>query len=155
MKLLLSIVLIVAVVFVVYLFWQGMQSKSGQAPGLTANGQLSRCGEKPNCRCTEYAEDASHFSAPLPLNTSTAVAALARMKTVIQAEGGEIITENTHYLAATFTSAVFGFVDDLELRVDAESGVMHLRSASRVGYSDMGANQKRINALIAAYEATE
>jgi uncharacterized protein (DUF1499 family) len=39
------------------------------------------------------------------------------------------------------------FVDDLEIRIDSTQKVIHIRSASRVGYSDMGVNRKRTELL--------
>jgi len=46
---------------------------------------------------------------------------------------------------------LFGFVDDLEIRIDAEVSVIHLRSASRVGKSDLGANRKRVEMIKKSY----
>jgi uncharacterized protein (DUF1499 family) len=65
--------------------------------------------------------------------------------------GGSIQAENENYLAATFSSTIFGFVDDLELRIDPVQKVIHIRSASRVGYSDAGVNRKRIALLRKTY----
>jgi uncharacterized protein (DUF1499 family) len=58
--------------------------------------------------------------------------------------GGKIMHEDDYYLWATFSTKIFRFVDDLELRMDENNGVIHIRSGSRVGYSDMGANRRRI-----------
>jgi uncharacterized protein (DUF1499 family) len=69
------------------------------------------------------------------------------LKTIIGELGGRIQVENADYLAATFTSTVFRFVDDLELRIDRDQKTIHLRSASRVGRSDLGANRKRVEHL--------
>ncbi|PZO25782.1 MAG: DUF1499 domain-containing protein, partial [Betaproteobacteria bacterium] len=41
----------------------------------------------------------------------------------------------------------FGFVDDVEFRIDQGSGLLHVRSASRVGYSDLDANRKRVEQI--------
>ena len=48
------------------------------------------------------------------------------------------------YLHAEFKSALLGFVDDVQFMADPAAGVIHMRSASRVGYSDLGANRKRV-----------
>jgi uncharacterized protein (DUF1499 family) len=61
--------------------------------------------------------------------------------------GGSVQVEHDSYLAATFTSSIFGFVDDLEIRVDSERKTIHLRSASRVGHGDGGVNRKRTERL--------
>jgi uncharacterized protein (DUF1499 family) len=61
--------------------------------------------------------------------------------------GGVISRLEDDYLAAMFETTLFRFVDDVELRLDAEAGVIHIRSASRVGRSDLGANRKRVAVL--------
>ena len=59
-----------------------------------------------------------------------------------------MVREKDNYFAATYHSGVFGFVDDLEVRIDEATKQIHIRSASRVGYSDMGANMKRVRSLV-------
>ncbi len=61
--------------------------------------------------------------------------------------GGNIEKETDGYLWATFTSRLFRFVDDLELRMDKMSHNIHVRTASRVGYSDLGVNRERVQNL--------
>jgi uncharacterized protein (DUF1499 family) len=60
---------------------------------------------------------------------------------------GTIHSEGNNYLAATFSSRIFRFVDDFEIRVDPALKIVHIRSASRVGRGDMGINKKRLNCL--------
>jgi uncharacterized protein (DUF1499 family) len=73
------------------------------------------------------------------------------LKAVIGDMGGTIQTEQADYLAATFPSPLFGFVDDLEIRFNPTAGLIHMRSASRVGRGDMGVNRKRIETLKAMF----
>ncbi len=73
--------------------------------------------------------------------------AWSRLKDGIRVMGGSIQVEDDNYLAATFASSIFGFVDDLEIRVDSEHKTIHLRSASRVGHGDGGVNRKRVEQL--------
>lgn len=56
-----------------------------------------------------------------------------------------LVEEDAEYLHYVVTSALFRFKDDLEFH--ATDGVVHVRSASRVGYSDLGANRKRVEKL--------
>ena len=58
-----------------------------------------------------------------------------------------IVEQNGDYLHATASSALFGFVDDLELHADAERGVLQARSVSRLGDSDLGVNGRRLATL--------
>ena len=58
-----------------------------------------------------------------------------------------VVVATESYLRAEITSLVFRFVDDLELLIDQEQGVIHVRSASRVGQYDLGANRRRVEDL--------
>jgi uncharacterized protein (DUF1499 family) len=66
------------------------------------------------------------------------LAVLGSMKRV------EIVTREEGYLHAEFTSAVFRFVDDVEFSIDDRNNVIHVRSASRLGFSDLGVNRRRV-----------
>ena len=61
--------------------------------------------------------------------------------------GGQIEKDDGDYLHAVFISTVFRFRDDLELRQDAAHSRIQVRSASRIGYSDLGVNRKRVEKL--------
>ena len=65
--------------------------------------------------------------------------------------GARIVTRKPDYVHAEFQSRMIGFVDDLELQVDAAAQVIHVRSASRLGRRDFGVNRARIEALRAAF----
>jgi uncharacterized protein (DUF1499 family) len=58
-----------------------------------------------------------------------------------------IVKKTDTYLHAEFRSRVFRFVDDLELLLDPATGVVAIRSASRIGYSDLGVNRRRVATL--------
>jgi uncharacterized protein (DUF1499 family) len=76
------------------------------------------------------------------------------LKEIIQAlERTTIIEETDDYLYAEFKSATMGYVDDVEFYIDRENKMIHVRSASRVGYGDFGVNRERIEAIRAAFEA--
>jgi uncharacterized protein (DUF1499 family) len=75
-------------------------------------------------------------------------AALAALLLVIQATPrSQVLEQGDGYLHATVSSALFGFVDDLELYADASRGVLQARSVSRLGDSDLGVNASRLAAL--------
>lgn len=65
----------------------------------------------------------------------------------------EVLQQANGYLHATQSSALFGFVDDLELYADPEHGLLQARSVSRLGDSDLGVNARRLAALEAALRA--
>ena len=71
--------------------------------------------------------------------------AMERLIEVIQEmKRCRIITMEDHYIHAEFTSAFFRFVDDVEFYFDSEAKIIHMRSASRIGYSDFGVNRQRM-----------
>ena len=121
-------------------------SRSGEAIGLI-EGRLAKCPDKPNCVCSEFTTDTSHFIEPIIISQGGIEVTLSSLKDGISEMGGSIQVEHDNYLAATFTSSIFGFVDDLEIRIDGEQKTIHLRSASRVGRGDGGVNRKRIERL--------
>lgn len=132
--------------FLALFFILGVMSKSGKAPGLI-DGRLSPCPDKPNCVCSEHKDDAGHYVEPVFIPENNTLDTLPVLKNVIQGMGGSIQAESDNYLAATFSSAIFGFVDDLEIRIDTDQEVIHMRSASRVGHGDMGVNRHRTELL--------
>lgn len=112
--------------------------------GLSQN-QLLPCPSTPNCVCSEYPGQ-SCFSEPLGFATLSDEA-WQQVRKIIIAMGGRIVEDKNYYLHAEFTSRFFRFVDDLELRLDEKAKVIHFRSASRIGKSDLGVNRKRIDEL--------
>jgi uncharacterized protein (DUF1499 family) len=69
------------------------------------------------------------------------------IRTVIEGLGGKIIHSEPTYLWATFSSKLFGFVDDVELRMEPEEKLIHIRSGARVGYFDFGVNRNRVEKI--------
>lgn len=63
-----------------------------------------------------------------------------------------VVATTDDYLHVEFTSALLRFVDDVEFRVDVDAGVIHVRSASRVGRYDFGVNRRRVEAIRDAFE---
>ena len=122
-----------------------------QPPTLGATaGRLLPCPDSPNCVCSQD-PDADHQIAPLAF-TGPGPAALARLKAVVLAQPRAKLTgERDGYLRAEFTSRIFRFVDDVEFLLDEPAKVIHVRSASRVGPSDLGVNRKRVEQLREAF----
>lgn len=121
---------------------------AGKRPTNTGvqSGQLAPCPSTPNC-VNSKSQDAEHRIEPLTYN-STPTQAMADLKTVIQnQERTKIITETENYLYAEFTSKLMGFVDDVEFLLDDSAKVIHVRSASRLGKSDLGVNRQRIETI--------
>lgn len=115
-----------------------------------ATGQLLACPATPNC-VNSKGLDAEHKITPLTY-TSSAEDAFNTLKTVVQSfKQSAIAQETDNYLYAEFTIPVVGFVDDVEFLLDKDAQVIHVRSASRLGESDLGVNRKRIETIRAKF----
>jgi uncharacterized protein (DUF1499 family) len=123
-------------------------SFSGKRPETLGvkDGKLAACPGTPNC-VSSQAADAEHKVDAIAYTTS-ASEAFAQLKSTIQGmERAEIINESNNYLYAEFTSGLMGFVDDVEFYVDDSAKVIQVRSASRLGQSDLGVNRKRVEEI--------
>ncbi len=104
------------------------------------NGRLTACPESPNC-VSSFESDAKHGIQPLQ-------ASLRQVEQVLLGlDEANIVESGNGYLHAEFTSRLMRYVDDVEFLEDSTAGVIHVRSASRLGYSDLGANRKRIEKI--------
>lgn len=116
------------------------------------DGKLAPCPRSPNC-VSSQSVDKEHFAAPLTY-TGSAPQALAALKNIILGmKRTNIVEEHDAYIHAEFTSALWRFVDDVEFSIDDAAKVIHLRSASRLGTSDLGVNRKRVEAIRDAWTA--
>ena len=115
-------------------------------------GQLAGCPDSPNCVCSHLTQvDKVHSIDPITYN-STPAAALAKLKSIVQAmPKSQIITESDNYFYAEFASQLMGYVDDVEFLVYENPQVIHVRSASRLGKSDLGVNRKRVEEIRAKF----
>lgn len=114
-------------------------------------GRLLDCPGSPNCVNSQADEGQDAHVAPLAFEGEPAQAwadALAVAKALPRCA---VVEEREGYAWLEVSSAVLGFVDDLELALDAAASCVHVRSASRVGYSDLGVNRRRVEALRAAF----
>jgi len=143
--------LVLLSLIVVAAFSMGVYSHNPPELGLV-HGKLSPCPDKPNC---VYSEDdtanAQNRIQPLSTVGMENAAAWANLINAVKASGGSIQQYSDTYLHATFTSSLFHFVDDVEARLDADNGTIHIRSASRVGHSDLGMNRKRVEKIRLEY----
>ena len=113
--------------------------------------RLAPCGEAPNCVSTGETRE-SHRVEPIAFADDSEAAFERALAAVNELPGARVVVAEDGYIHAECRSRIFRFVDDLELQVDAEAGLIRVRSASRVGYSDMGVNRRRVESLRAALE---
>lgn len=122
-------------------------SCAGQRPANIGihKDRLADCPSKPNC-VSSQAADADHAVAPLRYQGEKKAAFKRLKKIVASLERSTIVAESDNYLHIEFKSAIMGFVDDVEFYFPKEK-VIHVRSASRLGYSDLGVNRKRVGQI--------
>lgn len=118
------------------------------------DGKLAPCPNTPNC-VSSQSVDTTHKIEPLTY-TSSSGEAFAKLSLAIATQPRtKIITSSPNYLYVEFTSAIMGFVDDVEFYLDADASLIHVRSASRLGKSDLGVNRKRIETIRAKLKELE
>ncbi|MEQ1545562.1 DUF1499 domain-containing protein [Methyloglobulus sp.] len=105
--------------------------------------KLPPCLDTPNC-VSSQASDKPHYILPFKISGDPNLA-WAELKKMITAHERMIITHETEdTLHAEARSLVLQFVDDIDAILDTDAGLIHIRSASRVGHSDFGVNRKRM-----------
>jgi uncharacterized protein (DUF1499 family) len=130
------------------MFFMSFRAKKPENLGVRG-GRLAACPDSPNC-VSSQATDAEHAMNPIPFSDSPE-AAMKRVKETLAAEPRtRIVSEQGDYVHAEATSLLFRFVDDVEFYVDRQAGLIHFRSASRVGRSDLGVNRARMERITAA-----
>jgi uncharacterized protein (DUF1499 family) len=114
------------------------------------DSRLSACPSSPNCVSSQSAGEGQRIE-PLRFQGEPAEA-LERLRKIVRGMARTVIAgETPSYLHAEFRTFL-GFVDDVEFYIDAPPKTIHLRSASRVGYWDLGANRRRMESIRAEFE---
>ena len=125
----------------------GVQAERLKAPSLTRNSVSSQAALHPDHPQLAYAQ-----IDPLPLR-GTPQDSMALLQRALAAEPGvRIVTSTEGYHRATATTQWMGFVDDLEFWLNPTQGVIDVRSASRLGREDFGANRARLERIRLAYQ---
>lgn len=128
-----------------FLFFLFVMGCSGERPKYLGapRTSLTSCPESPNC-VSSKSTDKEHRVAPLK-GTLQEI-----RRVVLKMDRATIVTQNENYLYVEYTSAIMGFVDDVEFLYDPGQQMVQVRSASRLGKSDLGVNRKRIEFIRSA-----
>jgi uncharacterized protein (DUF1499 family) len=110
------------------------------------DGRLRACPTSPNCVCSE-ANRGPDAIAPLSYSGDHDASFQSLLELLENEFGAEIVTREERYFHAVFSTPLMGFRDDVEFRLDEENSVVQMRSASRVGHSDLGANRRRVESI--------
>lgn len=127
---------------VILIFFTGCISRPPKTLG-ARDGKLSACPASPNCVSTT-ATDAEHAIEPLSYRGSMEEAVQNILATVNKMERTTVIKVEGSYIHVEYRTKVMRYVDDVEFLIDDENKVIHFRSASRLGYSDLGVNRERM-----------
>ena len=118
------------------------------------NNLLLSCPESPNCVLSQQSDE-KHRIQPLAYTGSLEVAKERLSQVILSLENTRIIIQNRDYWHVEFTSRWLRFIDDVEFYFVESEPLIHLRSASRLGYSDFGANRKRVEKIRTRFEKLE
>jgi uncharacterized protein (DUF1499 family) len=110
-------------------------------------GKLQRCPSSPNCVSSWPGEDEKHRVPPLRWPATLADTKAKLRRAVLSAGNAKFVEETETYWHVEFRSRFFRFVDDVEFLFDPQGEIIHVRSASRVGYSDLGVNRARVEKI--------
>lgn len=114
--------------------------------------RLMSCPDTPNCVASRKDTPDTHKIAPFSYQGEQDDAYRQLLNLLNQRKDAIVVEmEHAHYIRADFRTPVLGFIDDVEFFFQ-QPGIIHLRSASRIGYSDLGANRKRMEALRELFE---
>lgn len=123
------------------LMHMGQKSVETQVVHGIVDDSLRACGDKPNCVNSQTIDDSAHFIEPFVYNTSWQETK-SKVSEYLNKKGYLIVEDTEDYIYATFESNFYHFVDDIEFYFLED--VLHFRSASRIGYSDLSANKNRV-----------
>jgi uncharacterized protein (DUF1499 family) len=123
----------------------GCSGKRPDAIGIGPSG-LSGCPKSPNCVSSE-AKDERHAIASFRLKGDSNASWPLIQNQVDSMPGWTVVTKTDNYIHVECKSRIFRFIDDLELYFNLSNGIISIRSASRIGYSDFGANRRRVELL--------
>jgi len=125
--------------------WYNAEYSQAKSLGLI-QGQLTECSKSPNC-VSSQTKQRSKYIAPINTSDTPGLTWLMLRDVVDKMPQALLITENENYRHYQFTTPVMGFIDDVELLFDRTGKLIQVKSASRVGQSDMEANRNRVKLL--------
>lgn len=108
--------------------------------------ELAHCPSSPNCVCSCDA-GGSHYIAPIAIDGDPDAAWQALRQILADDRSIEITARSEHYIRSESTTRILRFTDDVEFLLERGASRIDMRSASRVGYSDLGKNRKRLEGI--------
>lgn len=117
-------------------------------------GQFSPCPGSPNCVSTK-SKNETHAIAAISYSDDRKSAQKRLLKIIRSLPRSRVVVDKGDFIHVEFTSRLLRFVDDVEFYLALEEGMIHFRSASRVGHSDLGVNRKRMEDIRTRFASSE
>lgn len=115
---------------------------------------ITPCPKTPNC-VSSLDTDPRHFIEPLQFAGEAKKAQDRLLKVLYSLKRVRVVASEKNFIRAEFVSAIFRFVDDVEFYLHDSQRVIHVKSASRVGFSDLGVNRRRIENIRKRFDQEE
>ena len=135
-----------SIIFSLIIVSSGLLCSSSATAAISINDPLDSCPSSPNC-VVSLNGDEEHKIDPISYQSDRATAKETLLKVLSVVPRTEVIEDTDNYIHAESTSRIFKFVDDVDFYFPEDEKVIHLRSASRVGESDLGVNRRRIEQI--------
>jgi len=132
-------------------FWASLERGKGGKVRATfdrAQKRFAPCPASPNCVSTQApVGDAEHYIEPIAYTGSLANARHHLLTVIGSMPLMTLVVDEPDYLHVEFRTRLMRFVDDVEFYLDDAAHLIHFRSASRMGHSDVGVNRKRMEEI--------
>lgn len=145
------IVIVIGLILIIGLFFVSKNNKTPDNLGVN-QGKLAPLSSKPNCVSTQAQNPAKEIE-PLHFKDSLKNSRDILEEIILSDETSKLIELKDDYIHCTYSSKLLKFKDDVEFYFDIETKLIHIRSASRVGYSDMNVNKDRYLSIRKKYES--
>ena len=146
LKVILAALISLVLAFGVLMIFKAFRSHKMNPEVGVINDQLRACGQKPNCISSFAEQGTSFYYAPIESNNIESV--WDSLNILLSENPYKVESSSTNYIHATATTSLLKFVDDLEFLLSVKDGKIFVRSASRVGRSDLGTNRKRMDKIV-------
>lgn len=143
-----NVILVAIVIVSLFMVAKNLKTPSGLG---VADGKLAPLPKRPNA-VSSQTDLSDKYVSPFPFKKNLEMSKSKMLEVLGQYGNISVISNNGNYIHAISTTPRMRFKDDLEFYFDKQAALIHFRSASRVGYSDMGLNKERYNKLFKRYE---
>ncbi|MDO9067001.1 MAG: DUF1499 domain-containing protein [Deltaproteobacteria bacterium] len=122
------------------------------ASNVNSSPQLQQCPASPNCVSSQSAD--SHYIEPFKI-AANCNAAFEAVRQILANRPDTVIKSATDEMIAVEFKTTLGFVDDGLFMLDSDNRLIHVRSAARLGYWDLGKNRRRLEEIRAMYNQSD